>query len=153
MVNGKRCTPGPRTRGQSLGLAQIANVLSESGSARQDDTAWPAVFDSAQSCGHKLAQNSLDENCRADSIQADPSPAHTYRAAPLSDLSKRAGFYHDRCLATLWHAVELYHGFFKLGVRLIKNVAWAGTSSRYRLVPTQRAGCSANQREERDETS
>jgi hypothetical protein len=53
-----------------------------------------------------------------DSWQADRSPTHMYRTAPLAGLwsHQKGGFYHDGRFATLRDVVEHYDGFFKLGL-------------------------------------
>jgi len=51
-----------------------------------------------------------------DSWQADRSPTHMYRTAPLSGLwsHQKGGFYHDGRYATLQDVIEHYDSFFKL---------------------------------------
>jgi len=53
-----------------------------------------------------------------DSFQADRSPTHMYRTAPLAGLwtHQKGGFYHDGRFATLRDVVEHYDGFFRLGL-------------------------------------
>jgi hypothetical protein len=53
-----------------------------------------------------------------DSFQADRSPTHAYRTAPLRGLwtHQKGGFYHDGRFATLRDVVNHYDGFFKLGL-------------------------------------
>jgi Cytochrome c len=53
-----------------------------------------------------------------DSWQADRSPTHMYRTAPLAGLwsHQKGGFYHDGRFATLRDVIEHYDGFFKLGL-------------------------------------
>jgi hypothetical protein len=53
-----------------------------------------------------------------DSFQADRSPTHMYRTAPLAGLWSHAkgGFYHDGRFATLQDVVEHYNGFRHLGL-------------------------------------
>jgi hypothetical protein len=53
-----------------------------------------------------------------DSFQADRSPTHMYRTAPLAGLWSHAkgGFYHDGRFATLPDVVEHYDGLFHLGL-------------------------------------
>jgi hypothetical protein len=53
-----------------------------------------------------------------DSFQADRSPTHMYRTAPLGGLWSHAkgGFYHDGRFATLQDVVEHYNGFLHLGL-------------------------------------
>jgi hypothetical protein len=53
-----------------------------------------------------------------DSFQADRSPTHMYRTAPLAGLwtHVKGGFYHDGRFATLQDVVEHYDSFFKLGL-------------------------------------
>jgi cytochrome c peroxidase len=51
-----------------------------------------------------------------DSFQADRSPTHMYRTAPLAGLwsHQKSGFYHDGRFATLHEVVEHYNEFLKL---------------------------------------
>ena len=51
-----------------------------------------------------------------DSWQADRSPTHMYRTAPLAGLwsHQKGGVYHDGRFATLPDVIEHYDGFFKL---------------------------------------
>src|ERR1700682_4913173 len=53
-----------------------------------------------------------------DSFQADRSPTHMYRTAPLAGLWSHAnsGFYHDGRFATLRNVVEHYNGVLHLGL-------------------------------------
>jgi len=53
-----------------------------------------------------------------DSFQADRSPTHMYRTAPLAGLwsHQKSGFYHDGRFATLHEVVEHYDTFLKLGL-------------------------------------
>lgn len=53
-----------------------------------------------------------------DSFQADRSPTHMYRTAPLAGLWSHAkgGFYHDGRYATLQDVVEHYNGLHHLGL-------------------------------------
>jgi hypothetical protein len=53
-----------------------------------------------------------------DSFQADRSPTHMYRTAPLAGLWSHAkgGFYHDGRFATLREVVEHYNGVDHLGL-------------------------------------
>jgi hypothetical protein len=53
-----------------------------------------------------------------DSFQADRSPTHMYRTAPLAGLwsHQKGGFYHDGRFAALREVIEHYNGFFKLGL-------------------------------------
>ncbi len=53
-----------------------------------------------------------------DSFQADRSPTHMYRTAPLAGLwsHQRGGFYHDGRFAALQDVIEHYNDFFKLGL-------------------------------------
>jgi hypothetical protein len=53
-----------------------------------------------------------------DSFQADRSPTHAYRTAPLRGLwtHQKGGFYHDGRFATLQDVVNHYDSFFKLGL-------------------------------------
>jgi hypothetical protein len=51
-----------------------------------------------------------------DSFQADRSPTHMYRTAPLAGLwsHQKSGFYHDGRFATLHDVVDHYNEFLKL---------------------------------------
>ena len=53
-----------------------------------------------------------------DSFQADRSPTHMYRTAPLAGLwtHQKGGFYHDGRFATLRDVLEHYNSFLKLGL-------------------------------------
>src|SRR5881296_1144631 len=53
-----------------------------------------------------------------DSFQADRSPTHMYRTAPLAGLwtHQKGGFYHDGRFATLLDVVAHYDTFFKLSL-------------------------------------
>jgi hypothetical protein len=53
-----------------------------------------------------------------DSFQADRSPTHMYRTAPLNGLwtHQKGGFYHDGRFATLPDVVNHYDAHFKLGL-------------------------------------
>ena len=53
-----------------------------------------------------------------DAFQADRSPTHMYRTAPLAGLwaHQKPGFYHDGRFATLLDVVNHYDNFFKLGL-------------------------------------
>jgi hypothetical protein len=53
-----------------------------------------------------------------DSFQADRSPTHMYRTAPLAGLwtHQKGGFYHDGRFATLKDVLEHYNGLLKLGL-------------------------------------
>ena len=53
-----------------------------------------------------------------DSFQADRSPTHMYRTAPLAGLwtHQKGGFYHDGRFATLRDVIEHYDGLFTLGL-------------------------------------
>lgn len=53
-----------------------------------------------------------------DSFQADRSPTHMYRTAPLAGLwsHQKGGFYHDGRFATLGDVINHYDTVFKLGL-------------------------------------
>jgi mono/diheme cytochrome c family protein len=53
-----------------------------------------------------------------DAFQADRSPTHMYRTAPLAGLwsHERGGFYHDGRFATLADVVNHYDAFFRLAL-------------------------------------
>ena len=53
-----------------------------------------------------------------DSFQADRSPTHAYRTAPLAGLwtHQKGGFYHDGRFATLGDVIDHYDSFFDLGL-------------------------------------
>ena len=84
-----------------------------------------AVFDSKAKCATCHVPSLFTEpgnNLHApseigvDSWQADRSPTHMYRTAPLAGLwaHQKGGFYHDGRFATLQDVIEHYDGFFKL---------------------------------------
>jgi len=54
-----------------------------------------------------------------DSFQADRSPTHMYRTAPLAGLwtHQKGGFYHDGRFATLGDVIEHYNTQFALGLQ------------------------------------
>ena len=53
-----------------------------------------------------------------DSFQADRSPTHAYRTAPLAGLwtHQKGGFYHDGRFATLNEVIDHYDALFNLGL-------------------------------------
>ena len=53
-----------------------------------------------------------------DAFQADRSPTHMYRTAPLAGLwtHQKGGFYHDGRFATLPDVVNHYDSLLKLGL-------------------------------------
>ncbi|MGH3117260.1 MAG: hypothetical protein ACRDQ2_09130 [Gaiellales bacterium] len=53
-----------------------------------------------------------------DAFQADRSPTHAYRTAPLRGLwsHQKGGFYHDGRFGTLKDVINHYDSFFKLGL-------------------------------------
>jgi hypothetical protein len=65
--------------------------------------------------GHNL--HTPDE-MGVDAFQADRSPTHMYRTAPLAGLwtHQKGGFYHDGRFATLADVVEHYNGLRNLGL-------------------------------------
>jgi cytochrome c5 len=65
--------------------------------------------------GHNLHS---PEEMGIDSFQADRSPTHAYRTAPLAGLwtHQKGGFYHDGRFATLQDVIAHYDGTFKLGL-------------------------------------
>jgi cytochrome c5 len=65
--------------------------------------------------GHNLHS---PEEMGVDAFQADRSPTHAYRTAPLAGLwtHQRGGFYHDGRFATLKDVVAHYDGTFRLGL-------------------------------------
>jgi len=58
------------------------------------------------------------EEIGVDSFQADRSPTHMYRTAPLAGLwsHQKGGFYHDGRFATLMDVVNHYDGHLKLNL-------------------------------------
>jgi len=62
-----------------------------------------------------------------DSFQADRSPTHMYRTAPLAGLwsHTKGGFYHDGRFATLRDVVEHYDGLHHLGLSESEKAALA----------------------------
>ncbi len=65
--------------------------------------------------GHNLH---TPEEIGIDSFQADRSPTHMYRTAPLAGLwtHQKGGFYHDGRFASLMEVVNHYDGHFKLNL-------------------------------------
>jgi hypothetical protein len=65
--------------------------------------------------GHNLHSPS---EMGVDSFQADRSPTHMYRTAPLAGLwtHQKGGFYHDGRFATLKEVLEHYNNLLKLGL-------------------------------------
>jgi hypothetical protein len=65
--------------------------------------------------GHNLHS---PEEMGVDSFQADRSPTHAYRTAPLRGLwaHQKRGFYHDGRFTTLGDVVNHYDGLLKLGL-------------------------------------
>jgi hypothetical protein len=65
--------------------------------------------------GHNLHS---PEEMGIDSFQADRSPTHMYRTAPLAGLwtHQKGGFYHDGRFATLNDVLEHYDGNFSLNL-------------------------------------
>jgi hypothetical protein len=59
------------------------------------------------------------EEIGVDSFQADRSPTHMYRTAPLAGLwtHQKGGFYHDGRFAALSDLIEHYNRHFMLGLR------------------------------------
>jgi hypothetical protein len=53
-----------------------------------------------------------------DSFQADRSPTHSYRTAPLSGLwsHQKGGFYHDGRFAGMRDVIDHYNTCLKLGL-------------------------------------
>src|SRR5689334_4798171 len=85
------------------------------------------LFDGAAKCGtchvpplYTEPGNNLHTPAEVgvDSFQADRSPTHMYRTAPLAGLwtHQKGGFYHDGRFATLKDVLEHYNGHFKLGL-------------------------------------
>ena len=58
------------------------------------------------------------EEMGVDAFQADRSPTHMYRTAPLAGLwtHEKGGFFHDGQFATLLDVVNHYDSHFKLGL-------------------------------------
>jgi hypothetical protein len=65
--------------------------------------------------GHNLHS---PEEMGVDAFQADRSPTHAYRTAPLAGLwtHQKGGFYHDGRFKTLKDVVAHYDGTFRLGL-------------------------------------
>jgi hypothetical protein len=65
--------------------------------------------------GHNLH---APEEIGVDSFQADRSPTHAYRTAPLAGVwtHQKGGFYHDGRFATLADVINHYDGIFTLGL-------------------------------------
>jgi hypothetical protein len=108
------------------------------------------MFVSAQSCGHKLAEDSFDEKC-SNRFMASRPIADSHMPVLVV-----ATFGHHRCVfitiapchfATRSQAFTI--AFPNWGGTIKKNVLWRAPQNRRSLVLTQRAGCSENQDEER----
>jgi hypothetical protein len=95
--------------------------------ARVEATRGKAIFNGKANCASCHVQPLFTEpgnNLHApseigvDSWQADRSPTHMYRTAPLAGLwsHQKGGFYHDGRFATLPDVIEHYDSFFKLGL-------------------------------------
>ena len=54
----------------------------------------------------------------AGRLQADRSPTHAYRTAPLAGLwtHQKGGFYHDGRFATIDEVIDHYDSLFNLGL-------------------------------------
>jgi mono/diheme cytochrome c family protein len=83
-----------------------------SGKARCASCHVPPVFTEPGWNAHKAGEIGIDD------FQANRSPDHSYRTAPLRGLTAHAkgGFYHDGRFADLAAVIEHYNQFFKLGL-------------------------------------
>jgi hypothetical protein len=97
----------------------------ESSFDRKASARGEAIFNGKANCARCHVQPLFTEpgnNLHApseigvDSWQADRSPTHMYRTAPLAGLwsHQKGGFYHDGRFATLPDVLEHYDGLFKL---------------------------------------
>jgi cytochrome c peroxidase len=72
----------------------------------------------AASCTEPGQNLHTPDEMGVDSFQADRSPTHMYRTAPLAGLwtHQKGGFYHDGRFAALNDVVEHYNITFRLGL-------------------------------------
>src|SRR5689334_4954 len=114
----------------ALHLYQLAIPAPKAPAGSYDKAAFErgkTLFDGAAKCGtchvpplYTEPGNNLHTPAEVgvDSFQADRSPTHMYRTAPLAGLwtHQKGGFYHDGRFATLKDVLEHYNGHFKLGL-------------------------------------
>jgi len=114
----------------ALHFYQLAIPAPKPPAGSYDETAaaaGKAVFDSKAKCATCHVPPLFTEpgnNLHApsevgvDSFQADRSPTHMYRTAPLAGLwsHQKSGFYHDGRFATIGDVVDHYDTFLKLGL-------------------------------------
>jgi hypothetical protein len=105
--------PAPRTPAGSFDTSAFerGKVLFE-GKARCATCHVPPLYTEP---GHNLH---TPAEIGVDGFQADRSPTHAYRTAPLRGLwtHQKGGFYHDGRFATLRDVVNHYDAFFRLGL-------------------------------------
>jgi len=105
--------PAPRPPAESFNAqsASSGKALFE-GKARCASCHVPPLYTEPGNNLHAPAEVGVD------SFQADRSPTHAYRTAPLRGLwaHQKGGFYHDGRFATLKGVIEHYNSFLKLGL-------------------------------------
>jgi len=105
--------PAPKASAGSFDPAAFARgkVLFE-GSARCATCHVPPLYTEPGNNLHAPSEVGVD------AFQADRSPTHMYRTAPLAGLwsHQRGGFYHDGRFATLLDVVNHYESLFSLGL-------------------------------------
>ena len=105
--------PAPRPPTASFDNAAAARGKETfSGNAKCASCHVPPLFTEPGNNLHAPAEIGID------AFQADRSPTHMYRTAPLAGLwtHQKGGFYHDGRFATLRDVVEHYDSFLKLGM-------------------------------------
>ena len=105
--------PAPKPPAGSFDLAAFERGRSVfSGKARCATCHVPPLFTEPGNNLHAPSEIGVD------AFQADRSPTHMYRTAPLAGLwaHEKGGFYHDGRFATLLDVVNHYDTFFKLNL-------------------------------------
>jgi hypothetical protein len=105
--------PAPRpTKGSFDPAAAARGKILFDGQARCASCHTPPLFTEPGWNLHTPAEIGID------SFQADRSPTHNYRTAPLRGLwtHQKGGFYHDGRFATLPDVVNHYNSLFNLGL-------------------------------------
>jgi hypothetical protein len=105
--------PAPRpTKGSFDPVAAARGKILFDGQARCASCHTPPLFTEPGWNLHTPAEIGID------SFQADRSPTHNYRTAPLRGLwtHQKGGFYHDGRFATLPDVVNHYNSVFNLGL-------------------------------------
>ena len=69
-------------------------------------------------CSQNLEITCTPAEVGVDAFQADRSPTHMYRTAPLAGLwsHQKGGFYHDGRFATLRDVIDHYNDLLKLAL-------------------------------------